>query len=101
MTVFDWQSFIYPLLVVLFLMAASCSIIIYILIHRSPNILASAVRDVITASTFVVLTLVTGSNPVLNIDQFRPLIVQTRIALAVAMATYLFFQVRRIWEYYQ
>ena len=96
MSVFEWQGLIYPILLVESLLAAATNLGIYILVNRSANILVISAFFLVSSASFAVLTMVTGTNPILNIDQFRPLILHTRSAMAIILLVYVCLQAERI-----
>lgn len=96
MSVFDWQSLLYPVLLIECIIAAIANAGIYIWINRSLPVIILVAVFVTLAASFAVLTLVTGRNPMLDINQFRPLIVWTRGALATILIVYIVAQFKRI-----
>lgn len=98
MTIQAWMSILYPAL-------AACSFGLIILAslfwltqRRTWLVAAQIIYFVTEFATFVLLTLVTGANPMYDIEQFRGWIVVSRGAMLVAMIFYGAHYWRRIRE---
>lgn len=99
MSVVEVQDIVYPLLVLLSVFMTGLLIATYVMVDRSWVILSLVVYFAAQACAFIWLALVTGSNPQLDIAQYRIWIIYTRMVMALVLIICIYFQAIRIWRH--
>lgn len=91
---------VYSALLVAALVMSGALVLTWWLVDRSTVILLLAIYFLLQAFTFAALVLVVGTNPILDIERFRPLIVYGRIAMLTALIMCCYAQMDRIHRRY-
>lgn len=100
MSVFDWQDYLYPFLMVEHFLLSVLLFTTYYWLERLPAILVLSIVFAVQGVAFSVLTITIGNNPMLDINEFRIWIIYVRVILAVVMIPALHYQAKRVWKYH-